>query len=300
MGRTQEPPRTETTHGIPNLGRGFGVTRVARGIDRPAAPLQAGAGRREPRPAHRAGARQRRYSHAQRGAPTCRSCSRACPPACTRLSWSTAARPTGPSPWRGGCALTSDRDADRPRQGQRPTRGFAACTGDIIVMLDADGSADAAEIPRFVAALVDGADFAKGSRFVQGGGSVGHHGVRRFGNRALNPSSTRCTEPTTATSATATTPSGGVSPVHRVDCDGFEVETLMNVRVAQAGLVIHEVPSFERSACTARATSTRCATGSACCAPSASSASPRSQRTRVSTAGLRRFGLVLSSRCALR
>jgi hypothetical protein len=35
-------------------------------------------------------------------------------------------------------------------------------------------------------------------------------------------------------------------PYMRVDCDGFEVETLMNVRIAKAGLVIHEVPSHER------------------------------------------------------
>ena len=46
--------------------------------------------------------------------------------------------------------------------------GFGAATGDIIVMLDADGSADPAEIPRFVEALVSGADFAKGSRFADG------------------------------------------------------------------------------------------------------------------------------------
>ncbi len=32
-----------------------------------------------------------------------------------------------------------------------------------------------------------------------------------------------------------------------LDCDGFEIETLMNVRAAQAGLVIREVPSHERS-----------------------------------------------------
>ena len=30
-----------------------------------------------------------------------------------------------------------------------------------------------------------------------------------------------------------------------VDCEGFEVETLINVRIAKAGLVIHEVPSYE-------------------------------------------------------
>jgi hypothetical protein len=33
----------------------------------------------------------------------------------------------------------------------------------------------------------------------------------------------------------------------RVDCSGFEVETLINVRIAKAGLVVHEVPSFERA-----------------------------------------------------
>ena len=50
--------------------------------------------------------------------------------------------------------------------------GFAAVTGNLIVMLDADGSADPAEIPRFVDALEAGADFAKGSRFLEGGGSA--------------------------------------------------------------------------------------------------------------------------------
>src|SRR5690348_13941476 len=49
--------------------------------------------------------------------------------------------------------------------------GFAACTGDIIVMLDADGSTDPNEITCFVGALLQGNDFAKGSRFIAGGGS---------------------------------------------------------------------------------------------------------------------------------
>ncbi len=50
--------------------------------------------------------------------------------------------------------------------------GFAAVTGNLVVMLDADGSADPAEIPAFIAALEAGADFAKGSRFLPGGGSA--------------------------------------------------------------------------------------------------------------------------------
>jgi glycosyltransferase involved in cell wall biosynthesis len=124
--------------------------------------------------------------------------------------------------------------------------GFAACTGDIIVTLDADGSADAAEIPRFVAALANGADFAKGSRFVQGGGSSDITAIRRIGNRVLNSVvnslyGTRYSDLCYGYNAFW----GRCLPYMRVDCDGFEVETLINIRIAQAGLVIHEVPSYE-------------------------------------------------------
>jgi hypothetical protein len=31
-----------------------------------------------------------------------------------------------------------------------------------------------------------------------------------------------------------------------LDCPGFEIETMMNIRAAKAGLRVHEVPSFER------------------------------------------------------
>src|ERR1700692_2869554 len=54
-------------------------------------------------------------------------------------------------------------------KGDALRAGIAAATGDIMVMLDADGSADPSEIPRFVRALMAGYDFAKGSRFAQGG-----------------------------------------------------------------------------------------------------------------------------------
>jgi glycosyltransferase involved in cell wall biosynthesis len=58
--------------------------------------------------------------------------------------------------------------------------GFAAAAGDILVIMDADGSMDPMGIPTFVAALNAGADVAKGSRFVQGGGSYlrSRHGRR--------------------------------------------------------------------------------------------------------------------------
>src|ERR1700674_3583028 len=63
--------------------------------------------------------------------------------------------------------------------------GFAAASSDIIVMLDADGSTDPAEIPQFVAALLEGNDFAKGSRFADGGSSFDITLLRAIGNRTL-------------------------------------------------------------------------------------------------------------------
>jgi glycosyltransferase involved in cell wall biosynthesis len=132
-------------------------------------------------------------------------------------------------------------------KGDALQTGFAACTGDIIVLIDADGSTDAAEIPRFVAALCNGADFVKGSRFAQGGGSTDITPLRRAGNRALNALVN------TLYGTSYTDLCYGYNafwarclPYMRVDCAGFEVETLINIRIAKAGLTIHEVPSRER------------------------------------------------------
>jgi glycosyltransferase involved in cell wall biosynthesis len=133
-------------------------------------------------------------------------------------------------------------------KGDALQSGFDASTGDIIVMLDADGSTDPQEIPRFVAALCQGADFVKGSRFAQGGGSNDITVLRSAGNWALN----RVVNALYGTSYTDLCYGFNAFwarclPYMRVDCNGFEVETLINVRIAKAGLVVHEVPSFESS-----------------------------------------------------
>jgi glycosyltransferase involved in cell wall biosynthesis len=124
--------------------------------------------------------------------------------------------------------------------------GFEACTGDIIVMLDADGSAHPNEIPRFVQALLDGSDFAKGSRFMQGGGSHDITFIRRLGNLALSGTvnllfATKFSDLCYGYNAFWKHCLNHVE----VDCDGFEVETLINLRMHKAQLAIVEVPSFE-------------------------------------------------------
>ena len=124
--------------------------------------------------------------------------------------------------------------------------GFAAARGEIIVMLDADGSTDPTEITRFVEVLLAGSDFAKGSRFAPGGGSSDITALRRLGNRALNGLvnilfGTRYSDLCYGYNAFWR----HCLPHMQVDCDGFEVETLINVRVARAGLSVAEVPSIE-------------------------------------------------------
>lgn len=135
----------------------------------------------------------------------------------------------------------------RPGKGDAMRCGFKVATGDVLVMLDADGSADPAEIPRFVQALVDGADFAKGSRFRGGGGSEDITRLRSAGNRVLNGIvnllfRTEYSDLCYGYNAFWR----HCLPAMNVDCAGFEVETLINIRIARAGLDIREVPSFER------------------------------------------------------
>jgi glycosyltransferase involved in cell wall biosynthesis len=149
----------------------------------------------------------------------------------------------------------------RRGKGNALAAGFARVTGDVVVMFDADGSADPGEIPRFVVALVEGADFAKGSRFRGDGGSADITPVRLLGNRFLHTwmnlaFQTRFTDLCYGYNAfwadliplldlprhDLAVPDG----MPMLWGDGFEIETLINCRFAGAGLAITEVPSVER------------------------------------------------------
>jgi glycosyltransferase involved in cell wall biosynthesis len=148
----------------------------------------------------------------------------------------------------------------RKGKGNALACGFAAATGDFLVMLDADGSTDPEEIPRFVAALKQGGDFAKGSRFMPGAGSSDISRLRQAGNFWLctivnllygtrytdlcygyNAFRRDCLEAI----ALDASERADIDPTVMLWGDGFEVETLINVRIAKAGLRVHEVPSFE-------------------------------------------------------
>jgi glycosyltransferase involved in cell wall biosynthesis len=124
--------------------------------------------------------------------------------------------------------------------------GFAAARGEIIVMIDADGSTDPREIPAFVQALMDGADFAKGTRFGEGGGSEDITWHRDLGNKGLNGIVNMLFRTGYTDLCYGYNAFWARCLKHmQVDCDGFEVETLMNVRIARSGMKIQEVGSVE-------------------------------------------------------
>ena len=136
--------------------------------------------------------------------------------------------------------------ATRRGKGIALRAGFEAAKGDVIVMLDADGSMSPLEISLYVGALVTGKDYVKGSRFLQGGGTADMTFFRKLGNWGL-------------TTVVKVLFGGGYSDLCygynafwkrtlealELDGEGFEIETLMNVRALRAGLKIAEVPSYE-------------------------------------------------------
>lgn len=125
------------------------------------------------------------------------------------------------------------------------------CPRARIIEQEGKGKGDAVA---FVVALTNGYDVGNGTRFVTGGGSDDITRVCRWGYKILtgivnrvfgvrysdlcygyNAFWTRCVPPALT------------------DCSGFEVETLMNIRLAVGNKRVVEVPSFERDRHAARA-----------------------------------------------
>jgi glycosyltransferase involved in cell wall biosynthesis len=131
-------------------------------------------------------------------------------------------------------------------KGSALRTGFSAATGEIIVMLDADGSTDPREIPVFVDALTQGADLVKGSRFLPGGGTLDMPLYRKLGNGCFvgavrllfGGMSTDLCYGYSAFWAR-------ILPQLQLDASGFEIETQMALRARWAGFRVAEVPSFE-------------------------------------------------------
>lgn len=134
----------------------------------------------------------------------------------------------------------------RPGKGAALRAGFEAAKGEILIVMDADGSMNGAEITAFRDALLNGADYVKGSRFAPGGGSVDITKLRRFGDRGI------CFLIRILFGARFTDGTYGFKGVWSdrlalipIDTDGFEVELLIDIRAHRASMKTVEVPCFE-------------------------------------------------------
>jgi len=119
---------------------------------------------------------------------------------------------------------------------------------DALVMMDADGSMSPEEIPRFVQALSDGADVAKGSRFIVGGESSDLTATRRFGNILMTSAvniacGSNYTDLCYGFVAFNKKAIQMLAPV--LESSNFEIEAEIFVKAKNLGLKVLEVPSFE-------------------------------------------------------
>ena len=124
--------------------------------------------------------------------------------------------------------------------------GIQQATGDIVVTLDADGSTDPADIPRFVEPLLRGYDFAKGSRFRRGlPRKKPKH--RILGNWIIVMTFNLLYR-TFFTDLCSGYNAFWKSSIERVNldsADGLEDEPLINCRAKKAGLRMVEVGHFD-------------------------------------------------------
>jgi Glycosyl transferase family 2/GAF domain len=135
----------------------------------------------------------------------------------------------------------------RHGKGAAMQAGFAAAHGDIIVTMDADGSNDPREIPRMVQALLEGADFVKGSRFAHGGGTTDMPRYRKLGNWALGSIANLLFNGmyTDLCYGYHAFWRHALPIINSINASGFEIDTAIYVRALRHRLRVTETPSFE-------------------------------------------------------
>jgi glycosyltransferase involved in cell wall biosynthesis len=131
-------------------------------------------------------------------------------------------------------------------KGAALRKGFDIVTGDLIIMMDADGSHNPDEIPSLLKPILNGYDVVKASRFLPGGGSDDFTPFRRMGNIIFIKMVNKLY------GANYTDLCYGYrvfkkEAIMKIPCksDGFEIETEQSILIQKAGLRIKEVPSFE-------------------------------------------------------
>jgi glycosyltransferase involved in cell wall biosynthesis len=145
-------------------------------------------------------------------------------------------------------------------KGAALSAGFATATMDLVVIIDADGSMDLRELEGFLMQFPN-CGVAKGSRYLEGGGSSDLTRFRSLGNKILTGIANQLFDQRWTDMAygfavfdrdllqgLALTNYDALGSMfsHKAYGQGFEIETLMFCRAARRGIKIVEIPSYER------------------------------------------------------
>ena len=129
-------------------------------------------------------------------------------------------------------------------KGNALKEGVNQASGDIIVTLDADGSTDPRDMSKYIEPLIDGYDFAKGSRFLRNRPKMRLY--RQFGNWVL------ATTANILYGAKYTDVCSGYNAFSkntfqsmRLINDGFEMEQEMVVKIRKMRLKVIEVHQYD-------------------------------------------------------
>jgi glycosyltransferase involved in cell wall biosynthesis len=124
--------------------------------------------------------------------------------------------------------------------------GFKNATGDLIIMMDADGSHNPREITELLKPILNGYDVSKGSRLLPGGGSADFTPFRKLGNMIF-VSMVNTLYGSKYTDLCYGYRAFKKEALEKMYCSstGFEIETEQSILMIKAGLKIKEVPSFE-------------------------------------------------------
>ena len=133
-------------------------------------------------------------------------------------------------------------------KGRSLRRGFECAKGEIIVMMDADGSHDPKDIERLILPVLNGADVAVGSRFNTSEGRKTTSSVKIFGNNMINLAIRLIT-------GTAITDSQCGFRAYKskvlkktvLNSKGFRIETELTLKPILNGYSLQEIPIFVRN-----------------------------------------------------
>jgi len=146
-------------------------------------------------------------------------------------------------------------------KGAALSAGFAVASGDLIAIIDADGSMNPNEMSSFISYFPE-FDIVKGSRYLDGAGSSDLTRIRSFGNQILTKIANVLfnqkwtdmaygyvvfTREAVQSLALTNYDQLGSLLGHKSYGQGFEIETLMLCRAARRRMKILEIPSFENA-----------------------------------------------------